>query len=523
MQLKELFVNLIIIFLIILLIYGWLYYGNNLFNNYNNIFTNNTKNLEIEYFNENISHNFVPKKNPPGKTVWLLWLQGWNNAPWYIHKIKESWIKYNPDWNIELVSEENLSDYINIKIPINASHDAISNIIRLNLLYTHGGVWADSTMVCMMPLDLWVYDVLQPSGFWMYHGPNTNSSDTPSSWFIISMKHNYLITQWRNSCNNYWENRISAHQYFWMDELFMNLINTDSIFTNMWRNTPYLNSEDEGQAYMLAGKCLENDTNLIEILHKKPPFAVKLSRHGAPDEITEEFKKTNMYFAIDCALNRTNSDFILPNIIYKPYINIFNKDKVLVVADCNNGNEILELNIICNENDIQMIIYDKCNFGKHVSSELYCRPLKNVGREQSTYVYFVINNYEYLPNIIYLLPGNIHKHNRIGRFVDILKNNNDKYNYCSILDGQQDFILNDYEGVQLKPASIRPFKKWFEKYVGEWDNNMLGPCWNGIMQTNKDRILRHSKDYYYRLYNDINVYNNGEVAHYAERSMAAIF
>jgi len=463
------------------------------------------------------------KKNPPGKTIWILWLQGWDDAPWYIHKIKESWIKYNPEWNVELVSEKNLSDYINIKIPINASHAAISDIIRLNLLFTHGGVWADSTMVCMMPLDLWVYDVLQPSGFWMYHGGNTNSLDTPASWFIISMKHNYLITQWRNSCNNYWKNRDSAHQYFWMDELFMNLINTDSIFTNMWRNTPYLNCEDEGQAHMLAGKYFDNDSNLKEILCNKPPFAVKLSRHGVPDEITEEFKNTNMYFAIDCALNRKDSDFILPHIIYKPPINIIKKEKILVVADCNNINEIIELNKLCNENDIQMIIYDKCNFGKHVSSELYCRPLKNVGREQSTYVYFVINNYEYLPNIIYLLPGNIHKHNRLEIFLKMLKDPNYIGNCKSLNKELANFTLGSHENANLLPASVRPFKKWFEKYVGKWDNNMLGPCWNGIMQTNKDRILRHSKDFYYRLYNDINVYNNGEVGHYVERSMAAIF
>jgi len=73
------------------------------------------------------------------------------------------------------------------------------------------------------------------------------------------------------------------------------------------------------------------------------------------------------------------------------------------------------------------------------------------------------------------------------------------------------------------PASIRPFKNWYENYIGKWNDDTIGPCWNGIMQTNKERILMHSKEFYSRLYNDMNKYNNGEVGHYAERSMAVIF
>jgi mannosyltransferase OCH1-like enzyme len=112
-----------------------------------------------------------------------LWLQGWDKAPWHINKVKESWQKYNSEWNIELVSEDNLSKYINIKLPNNITPQAKSDIIRLNLLYEHGGVWADATMLCLMPLDLWLFEVIQPSSFWMYHGRDNCTG--PASWFII--------------------------------------------------------------------------------------------------------------------------------------------------------------------------------------------------------------------------------------------------------------------------------------------------------------------------------------------------
>ena len=42
----------------------------------------NKKSL-FEFFNNDENGN----KIIPGKTIWLLWLQGWDNAPWFIHKI----------------------------------------------------------------------------------------------------------------------------------------------------------------------------------------------------------------------------------------------------------------------------------------------------------------------------------------------------------------------------------------------------------------------------------------------------
>jgi hypothetical protein len=232
-------------------------------------------------------------RTPPTKTIWLLWLQGWDKAPWYIHKVKDSWVKHNPGWNVELVS----ADTVNIKIPGGASPAAASDIIRLNLLARHGGVWADATMLCMRPLDTWVHDAIRPTGFWMYHG-EVDGPDSPASWFIISKKNNYLITKWRDECNLYWKKNSKAHTYRWMDELFMKLIETDPECRRIWRGTPYLNCEAPGQAHMLAGKTLGSDPELKEILRSRPPYAVKLSRHGAPDQITDEFKETNMYYAL---------------------------------------------------------------------------------------------------------------------------------------------------------------------------------------------------------------------------------
>jgi hypothetical protein len=73
---------------------------------------------------------------------------------------------------VELVSADNLHEFVRIPY-IHQPHikeQAKSDIIRLHLLAQHGGVWADATVLCLQPLDHWLYDMLAPARFWMYHG-----------------------------------------------------------------------------------------------------------------------------------------------------------------------------------------------------------------------------------------------------------------------------------------------------------------------------------------------------------------
>ncbi len=129
------------------------------------------------------------------KNIFLLWLQGWDKAPWLQRQVLESWIINNPDWNVILIDQNNLVNYVN---DIDYIYDqnkiispqAKSDIIRLSLLKNHGGVWADSTLLCMQPLDHWVFDAFKNSGIWMYHGHGTN--------FNIGCGHNISIREIAN-------------------------------------------------------------------------------------------------------------------------------------------------------------------------------------------------------------------------------------------------------------------------------------------------------------------------------------
>lgn len=238
------------------------------------------------------------------KTIWILWFQGWHEAPWLARAVATSWAKHNTGWTIRLVSDHNLRELLpdtqylwNVQMPA-----ARSDVVRLNLLEKHGGVWADASMICFMPLDTWVCDALRPVGFWMYHGGVNGLG--PASWFIISTKESYLIRMWKMKCDAYWtdggSNRTTAHDYFWMDSLFHELLASDAEFRDEWQSVPYLYCEDYGQSHMFAGRVMQRDLDLIDVVYRRPPYAAKLSLHGVP-----EFTKvngTNLYAAVDSAL-----------------------------------------------------------------------------------------------------------------------------------------------------------------------------------------------------------------------------
>ena len=244
------------------------------------------------------------------KTIWLLWLQGWDSVPWLVKQVAESWEINNPDWNIEYVTSDNIHKYVDDIDYINDKNKEIepqakSDIIRLSLLKNYGGVWADATMLCLQPLNVWVEEAVKPAGLWMYHGPGGEMyKNGPASWLIVSEKDSLIINKWKNACDEYWKNRIKTNDYFWLDGLFRKLFDSDREFKNKWAIVPYLNCESKGQAHSLAyhNGMESNDKALKKIFREKPPYALKLWwkkwQNKFPDINSPECKKSNGYYAI---------------------------------------------------------------------------------------------------------------------------------------------------------------------------------------------------------------------------------
>jgi hypothetical protein len=261
----------------------------------------------------------VHKISIPKNTVWLLWLSGWDTAPWLVQHAAESWRFHNPGWNIEYVTAANLEDFVHIPY-VHDSHispQARSDIIRLHLLSKHGGVWADATVLCMQPLDTWVDSMLQPAGFWMYHGTGwpppkriTHENTVyPASWFMVSSRSSYIVRTWQQHTDAYWANRTSGtDDYFWMDRLFRNLLLSDAVFLQQWHEVPFISCEDPGESHMFVSRVLKDINKAqVALLKANPPFVLKLSHHKFPTEealFSPKLKRSAGYVAVQISKTR---------------------------------------------------------------------------------------------------------------------------------------------------------------------------------------------------------------------------
>lgn len=257
--------------------------------------------------------------------IFLLWLQGWDNAKWINKQVAESWETNNPEWKIHYIDLNNLKNYVTdidyiYDTTKNITPQAKSDIIRLSLLKNHGGVWADATMLCMQPLEHWVHEAVEPGGLWMYrgHGGGASTKNGPASWFIVSKKDSYMINKWKEACDKYWNAHTAADKYFWMDGLFLQLYENDRQFHEMWLKVPFLYCEPDGQSHCLLHNKMEANTpHIKQLFFEKPPYALKFwSRWNDifPDVNTYKCKVSNGYYAILMSKRKHHYKHTMPQI-----------------------------------------------------------------------------------------------------------------------------------------------------------------------------------------------------------------
>lgn len=207
------------------------------------------------------------------KTIWFLWLQGLSNAPDIVKNCYESWVKYNPDWNVVLLNEHNIPDYISLK-PVQVTNQALSDIIRINLLAKYGGVWVDASCFCTTPLDNWLPQY-SAQGFFAFDKPGDDRM--LSSWFIASGEKNHIVLTYQDAVNTYWQKNpgimafeasrwvflfrklqrrgtqiwfstfvrkiLKVYPYFWFHYLFESIYIKDKKVREIWHLTPKISAD----------------------------------------------------------------------------------------------------------------------------------------------------------------------------------------------------------------------------------------------------------------------------------------
>ena len=161
--------------------------------------------------------------------IWICWLQGLKMAPALVKRCVESICQHFPDKEIIILDYQNLSRYVSFpdyiwekhrQGRITATH--FSDLIRLEVLITYGGLWLDSTVFCT---DRHLLDSIQDLPLFMYTSEKRKNDIRLigiSNWLIYAKTNNRLLMGTRQLLHEYWKQERYLKDYF-LFHLFFNM------------------------------------------------------------------------------------------------------------------------------------------------------------------------------------------------------------------------------------------------------------------------------------------------------------
>jgi hypothetical protein len=122
-----------------------------------------------------------------------------------VRKCHESWVAKNPGWRIQSLDQNSLplfasADYSAGNLS-RLSRNHQSDLLRLDLLARHGGVWVDATCFCVRPLNDWL-PTCTDTGFFAFNQPGPDR--LMSSWFLAAEPGNMLVSRLFERMLTYW-------------------------------------------------------------------------------------------------------------------------------------------------------------------------------------------------------------------------------------------------------------------------------------------------------------------------------
>lgn len=203
------------------------------------------------------------------RVLWLLWFDGWEQAPQLHRRCLESWRLYNKDWEVRTIARRDLpallgdgfQRYEQLRAAMNPLEKfggfwippaAESDLLRLLLLVAYGGCWVDSTMLCRRPLDEWL-PAHAASGFFAFSpeiSPGGSEDPLPvMSSFLASAPGHVLMVKWLERVIAHWS--APSHErpelgFFWLHKLFGQLVDgdgSDASASRAWAPVPKVTGE----------------------------------------------------------------------------------------------------------------------------------------------------------------------------------------------------------------------------------------------------------------------------------------
>jgi hypothetical protein len=147
---------------------------------------------------EKKDYNRVPKK------IWTYWDDP-DKIPKTVKMCMKGWKKYNPNYEIILLTKKNYKGYTTIPEDI-ANHPnyndfpaRFADLVRCYVLAEHGGVWIDSSIILKEPLDNWLFPKYgEFSGFYIERFTKNKKFPVIENWFFACNKGSKFMKLWRD-------------------------------------------------------------------------------------------------------------------------------------------------------------------------------------------------------------------------------------------------------------------------------------------------------------------------------------
>jgi len=183
----------------------------------------------------------MPETSYIPRTIWTLWFQGLDRAPYIVRTCIESWKRHHPDWEIHVLDDRTLKRYVDVAPILERNSNTITpqkraNIVRMNLLSQYGGVWADATLFCMKPLDHWLDDTAT-EGFFAFHKPGRDR--ILANWFMAASRGNHLVRRMNEEQNRFFmDNDFDNEKRRALVRLLDRVLSRNVYLTRFWFSSP---------------------------------------------------------------------------------------------------------------------------------------------------------------------------------------------------------------------------------------------------------------------------------------------
>lgn len=238
------------------------------------------------------------------KKIWVFWWSGEESAP-EIVKICIKSIRTNANGQeVVILDKDNYQNYVTLPDLIiqkhkrqEISHAHFSDLLRLTLLSTYGGLWIDATVFLSQPIPEYVFN----SRFYTLKTVDKNALYySKSQWvgYFLAGDADFLLYSFaRDFLLAYWERSERIIDYLLMDYVFgIAYQNFDEVKCAM----DQLPDNNFKRGILMNRINEPYSKELFEILATKETFASKLSwRYGNPKSVTLDGEITNFGYLLN--------------------------------------------------------------------------------------------------------------------------------------------------------------------------------------------------------------------------------